>query len=432
MSSRKGPIISKQPKNIKAIAAWCAYDWGLSAYPVIITTFIIATYFTSKIAVDPIMGTHQWGNATALAGIIIAIFSPIFGAIADHGGHHKSWLGVFTVITIISAGLLWYAYPSMNYINFTLACVVLGTVGHNICMVFYNALLPNLSPPDYVGRISGWGWGLGYLGGLAALTIALYGFVEPKPAWLNAATFEQIRICGPLVAVWFAIFAFPLFIVTPEYSTNNLSMLPAIREGLKNLSHTLKTLPQQKTVLLFLIAQMIYIDGLNTIFAFGGIYAAGTFHLDMTQVILFGIAMNVFAGIGSIVFAWVDDYCGAKFMILLSLVLLTIFGLGVVLIKTVFEFWVFAGLLSLFVGPVQSSSRSLMAHLVTKEKATEMFGLYVFSGKVSTFIGPWVLGMMTLYFNSQRVGMASILIFFVIGASILWLVEEPKKIRTRA
>lgn len=330
-------------------------------------------------------------------------------------------------MAVISAGLLWYSYPNPSYVDFTLACVVFGTIGHTICMVFYNALLPNLSPPNYMGRISGWGWGLGYIGGLVALTIALYGFVETKPSWLNTATFEQIRICGPLVAIWFGIFAIPLFLWIPEYSKSNLPMRQAIKQGTQDLLHTLKTLPQQKNILLFLIAQMIYIDGLNTIFAFGGIYASGTFHMDMTNVILFGIAMNVFAGAGSIIFAWVDDIIGPKLTILLSLVLLTLFGLGVVLIKSIIEFWIFAALLSLFVGPVQSSSRSLMAHLAPKEKSTEMFGLYVFSGKVSTFVGPWLLGFMTFQFNSQRVGIASILIFFLIGATILWFVQRPKK-----
>lgn len=293
-------------------------------------------------------------------------------------------------------------------------------------MVFYNALLPNISPPAYVGRISGWGWGLGYLGGLAALTLALYGFIEAKPSWLNTANLEQVRISGPLVAIWFAVFAIPLFIYVPEYSAKILPLPQAIRQGLKDLTHTLKTLPQQKAILLFLIAQMIYIDGLNTIFAFGGIYAAGTFHLDLTHVILFGIVMNVFAGIGSIFFAWIDDYIGPKLTILLSLVMLIALGLAVVLVKTILGFWIFAGLLSLFVGPVQSSSRSLMAHLVPKEKATEMFGLYIFSGKVSTFIGPWLLGILTLYFNSQRAGMASTILFFIAGACVLCFVKEPK------
>jgi len=413
-------------KNFNAIVAWCIYDWGISAFPVIVTTFVFATYFTSKIAVNKIIGTHQWGNALALAGVLIAILSPILGAIADYSGKRKYWLGAFTVLTIISSALLWYAFPNYTYVDFTLACVVLGTIGLNICMVFYNALLPNLVPSDHIGRISGWGWGLGYFGGLAILIIAFYGFVNTQASWLNSTTFEQVRICGPLVAIWTLLFALPLFAIVPEYPSSELSMMQSIRHGIKSVVLTLKSMMHQKTIFIFLVAQMIYIDGLNTLFAFGGIYAAGTFHMNISEVLLFGIVMNTFAGLGSFLLAWIDDLLGAKFTILLSLILLALLGLGIVLITNITGFWILACLLSLFVGPVQSSSRSLMAHLVPKEKATEMFGFYILSGKISTFIGPWLLGMITFQFNSQRVGMGSVLIFFVIGAITLWFVRVPK------
>jgi UMF1 family MFS transporter len=413
------------PFNVKAVIAWCIYDWGISAFSVIVTTFVIATYFTNKIAVNDIVGTHQWGNAIAVAGFFLAVFSPIFGAIADYGGRRKCWLAGFSLLTMISSAFLWYAYPSPNAVAFTLTWVILGTFGANICMVFYNSLLPDLSPQDYLGRISGWGWGLGYFGGLAALSIALYGFIQAKPTWLNTETFEQIRICGPLVALWFAVFALPLFVMIPEPSNQKESLLIAVQLGLKNLYRTLKQLPRQKELFTFLIAQMIYIDGLNTIFAFAGIYAAGTFHMDITQIILYGIVMNIFAGVGCIALSWLDDALGAKFIILLSLFFLILLGLVIVLVTSKIEFWIFSGLLSLFVGPVQSSTRALMAKLVPKEKSAEMFGLYISSGKVTTFLGPLLLGTVTFYFDSQRVGMGSVLLFFLIGALLLWRVHEP-------
>lgn len=365
----------------------------------------------------------------ALAGIIIAVLSPIFGAIADFHGRRKIWLGTFTLFVIVSSSLLWYAYPHPSYVNFVLACVIVGTVALNLCMVFYNALLPYLAPSSFIGRISGWGWGLGYLGGVALLLITFYGFIHQPPSWLNPATFEQIRFSGPLVALWTLVFAIPLFVMVPEPASSQLNMSQAIRSGLKDLLATIKMLLQQKTILVFLIAQMIYIDALNTIFAFGGIYAAGTFHMDMSEVLLFGIAMSAFAGLGSILLAWVDDMIGSKPTILLSLFFLTTFGLGVVLITTKTGFWILACLLSLFVGSVQSSSRSLMTHLVPKEKATEMFGFYVLSGKITMFVGPWIVGTATLYFNSQRVGMGSVLSLFVIGAIILSLVRNPQEIK---
>lgn len=399
------------------------YDWGITSFSVIVTTFVIATYFTSQIAVNDIVGTHQWGNTMAIAGIIVAICSPIFGAIADYSGRRQYWLGVFTVGTIISAALLWYAYPKPTYVFYTLACVMIGTVTLNLSMVFYNALLPRLSPKRYMGRISGWGWGTGYFGGLIVLIIAFYGFVHANLTWLDLKTFAQIRICGPLVAVWTVLFTLPLFFILPQENLSGISLSKAIRHGLKDLVSTIKMMPRQKTIFIFLIAQMIYIDGLNTIFAFAGIYAAGTFHMSLSEVLLFGIVMNAFAGLGAILLAWVDDWLGAKCNILLSLILLLSLGLAIVLVTTKSSFWILASLLSLFVGPVQASSRSLMAHLVPKEKATEFFGFYVLSGKISTFVGPWLLGFMTLSFHSQRVGMGSVLSFFLLGAIILCFVR---------
>ena len=254
--------------------------------------------------------------------------------------------------------------------------------------------------------------------------IAFAAFVNAQPSWLNTQTYEQVRICGPLVAVWTIVFALPLFFLVRDYPSSGFSLSQAITRGLKDLGATIKSIRQQKSIFTFLIAQMIYIDGLNTLFAFGGIYAVGTFNMSLSEVLIFGIVLNAFAGLGSILLAWIDDLLGAKFTILLSLALLTLFGLGIVLATTKTEFWILASCLSLFVGSVQSSSRSLMTHLVPKEKATEMFGFYVLSGKVSTFIGPWLLGIMTLQFNSQRVGIASILFFFIIGASILMWVPK--------
>jgi len=414
----------------RAIISWCIYDWANSAFPVIVTTFIFAAYFTRKIASNEIIGTHQWGNAIALAGLGITLLSPIFGAIADYSGKRKQWLGFFTFIVILSSALLWYAYPSINYINTTLATVILGTLGLEIGMVFYNSMLPSLAPPNYLGRISGWSWSLGYLGGLVALIIALFGFVKGEPHWLNTTTAEQIRICGPFIALWFAVFSIPLFLFVPNYGINNYKLKQSISYGLHDLMKTIKTLPQQKNIFLYLIAHMIYIDGLNTIFAFGGIYAAGTFGMSMSDIILFGIVMNIAAGVGAAIMAWMDDLIGSKPTILCSLIALIFLSINIVLVHTKFWFWILGTCLCLFVGPVQSASRTLMARLIEKDNATEMFGLYAFSGKVTTFMGPWILGMATLSFNSQRVGMATVILFFILGGTLLWFVREPKKDQT--
>lgn len=417
----------KNQKPIVAIAAWCLYDWAAASFSIIVTTFIFATYFTTKVAENQIVGTYQWANATSIAGLIIALASPLSGAIADHGGHHKRWLLFFTWLCVISTALLWFSYPERSSVYFTLTCVVLGTVGLEVALVFYNAFLLRLAPKDYLGRISGWGWGSGYLGGIMALSIALFIFVKTKFSWLDATAAEQIRICGPFAAIWYALFSLPLFLIMPEISSASRPLPQAIRLGWRELLSTLKKLPKEKNIFIYLFSHMIYTDGLNTLFAFGGIYAAGTYGLSFEEVMVFGITMNITAGLGAIVFGWMDDYFGSKETVIVSLIFLTILGIPLLFLHDKYVFWVVALLLGLFVGPVQSASRSMMVRLIEyKDASAEMFGLYALSGKITAFIGPWLLGTITLAFSSQRVGMGTVLIFFAAGAILLLPVRVVK------
>jgi len=409
----------KKTASLPALIAWCLYDSASASFSIVVTTFIFATYFTTSVAANKITGTYQWANATALAGLVIALSSPLFGAIADHGGYHKRWLLFFTAMSVLFTALLWFAYPNQHSVYFMLTCVVLGTIGFEVALVFYNAYLPQLVRKDYLGRMSGWGWGCGYLGGILALTIALVFFVRGG-TWLDRQTAEQVRICGPFVAVWYSVLALPLFILVPEIVVTKKPLLTAVRSGCRELLHTIKTLPKEKNIFIYLISHMIYTDGLNTLFAFGGIYAAGTYGLTFEEVLLFGITMNIAAGIGALSLAWVDDYLGSKPTVIFSLFCLTIVGFPILLLHDKYLFWMCALVACLFVGPIQSASRSLMVRLIRdKNTSAEMFGLYALSGRITAFIGPWLLGNITLLFNSQRVGMTTILVFFMVGALLL-------------
>lgn len=417
-----------------AILSWCAYDWACTSYSIIIVTFIFSTYFTTKVAPNEILGTYQWANATSLAGIIVALSSPLFGAIADHGGHHKRWLILFTWLCVIPTSLLWFSYPEPRVVNFTLICVVIGLIGYEVSQVFYNAFLPMLAPSKYLGRISGWGWGSGYLGGIVALSIALLFFVKSPPKFLITSTFAHIRICGPFVAVWYGLFSLPLFLKMPQLTGHYLPLKQAIIAGSRELWQTVKTLPREKNILLYLISHMFYADGLNTLFAFGGIYAAGTYGLTFEEVLYFGITMNLTSGLGALSLGWVDDYLGSKATVLLSLFFLILLGTPMLFLHNKYYFWGLALVVCIFVGPVQSASRSLMVRLITtKTMSAQMFGLYALSGKITAFLGPWCLGFLTYTFNSQRVGMATVIVFLMIGAILLlpvrvlkeWSMNEP-------
>ncbi|MHA1108509.1 MAG: MFS transporter [Alphaproteobacteria bacterium] len=412
----------------RAIFSWCLYDWANSAYPTVVTTFIFATYFTTAVAESPEAGTAVWGYAMGTAGLAVALLSPVLGAIADSAGRRKPWLGVMTVTGVLTTALLWYTLPDSADIMWALALVVLSTIAFEFGMVFYNAMLPDIVGPDRVGRVSGWGWGLGYVGGLSCLVVALFGFVKTDTPLFGLSTEDaaHVRAVVVLAAAWFGLFSLPLFLFTPDRPSTGLGAGQAVREGLATLRATLRDIRSHATILRFLVARMFYADGLVTLFAVGGIYAAGTFGMDFGEVIQFGIALNVTAGLGALAFGWADDRIGAKPVIMISLIALVGLGAGALIVESKTAFWIIGMALGIFVGPAQSASRSLMARLAPQELRTEMFGLYALSGKATAFMGPIAFGSATAFFDSQRAGMATILIFLAAGLLLLLPVREPR------
>jgi len=411
--------------------AWALYDWANSAFGAVINTFVFATYFSQAIASDHVTGTAQWGWALTASAMIGAVLGPMLGAIADTGGRRKPWIFVFTWVSVLATSLLWFAEPDPSWVLFTLVAVVIANLGLEMAGIFYNGMLSDLAEPDWIGRLSGWAWGLGYLGGLGCLIVALFGFVQTEtPLFgLDKATAEHVRATAPLVALWLAVFSVPLFLLTPDKPVGGLPALVAIRRGLAKLYQTITNLRDHGKIVHFLLARMLYIDGLNTLFAFGGIYAAGTFGFELADVITFGILLNVTAGLGAFAFAWLDDRLGPKTVILIALTGLFACGLGAVLTHNVLHFWIIGGFLGVFVGPTQAASRTLMAKLAPPEQQTEMFGLYALSGKITAFLGPLILGTVTLWADSQRAGMATILLFFAAGFALLWMLKPDQSSR---
>ena len=412
----------------KGLVAWCLYDWANSAFPTVIITFVFAAYFTKGVAKDVVTGTSQWGWAMSISALAVGLLAPILGAVADKGGRRKPWLLVFTGLTVIASALLWQIKPDVSFVMLALILAGLANFAFEMGMVFYNAMLPDIAPRKMLGRWSGWGWGIGYIGGLTCLAVTLAGFVQTETPWfgLSRDMAEHLRATPVLVAVWFALFAIPLFLLTPDQPSRRLSPTAAIRDGIGILLATFKKIRSYSQVARYLLARMIYTDGINTLFAFGGIYAAGTFGMPFSELIMFGIAINLTAGLGAAIFAWLDDKIGPKRVILIALVVLTVLGGILLIIQDKTQFWIFGVLLGLFVGPAQSASRSLMAHIAPAELRTEMFGLYAFSGKATAFIGPALLALATDMFQSQRAGMATILIFFLVGGLLLLPVVDAR------
>ncbi|MGJ3259834.1 MAG: MFS transporter [Rhodospirillales bacterium] len=412
---------SSKPGSKLGIAAWCLYDWANSAFPTVIITFVFAAYFTKGVAPDEVTGTALWGQAIGWSALFVAVISPVAGAITDHTGPRKPWLFVMTLACIGFSAALWTVAPEQNMMIWGLVLVACANAAFETGMVFYNAMLTRLVPDSHLGRVSGWGWGTGYAGGLACLVLVLVLFVQTDtPLFgLDKEQAEDLRITGPFVAVWMAVFSIPIFLFSPDKPATGVGIGEAVRRGFRELVDTFRRARAHANVFRYLIARMIYTDGLNTLFTFGGIYAAGTFGMAFADLIVFGIGINVTAGLGAFAFAWLDDRWGPIRVIYISLAALTVLGGAILLITDITLFWIIGLALGLFMGPAQSASRSLMAHLAPPELRTEMFGLYALSGKATAFLGPMLVGALTAAFDSQRVGMAGILVFLVVGGLLL-------------
>ena len=410
----------------KEIWSWCFYDFGNSAFTTLVITFIYSTYFTKAIAENEIDGTYLWSQAIAITAVIVSLLSPILGAIADKGGYRKIFLTLTTYMSIGATALLFF--PIKGQILFALILVVIANVNFELGGVFYNAYLPEIVSRKKIGRISGIGWGAGYLGGLLAMLIAMVGFVSPDVPWfgLDIDTGEHIRATNILVAAWFFIFTLPAILYLKEKKVESANRIGiVVLNSIQALKKTFQEIKIYKNTVRFLISRLIYNDGLVTIFAFGAIYASGTFGFTFNEIMIFGIVLNIAAGSGAFLMGYIDDVIGGKLTIQISLIGLMIAVLLAVFANSKLLFWVSGIIVGFFAGPNQSASRSLMGRLTPPDKINEFYGFFAFSGKLTSFLGPMLLGIFTKYFSSQRYGVAVVFIFFFVGFLLMRNVNEP-------
>lgn len=447
---------SSYPRR-SAVISWMFFDWAAQPYFSLITTFVFAPYFATRVAADPATGQSLWGFATAAAGLIIALASPVLGAIADASGRRKPWIAGFGAIFVIGACIMWIGKPGDPALIMPLLIAYgFATIGVEFATVFNNAMMPTLVPPDQIGRLSGSGWALGYVGGILSLIIVL-GFMAANPVTghtlfglmpifgLDPATFQGDRISAPLSGLWFVVFVLPMFLLTPDFPAK-MSPRRAMREGLADLRHTLSELPKHRSMMAFLIANMIYTDGLVSLFAFGGIYAAGTFGWNTIQIGTFGIILAVAGTIGAFLGGKLDDAFGPKRVIAGSMLLLLLSIISILLIdrETILFMKVtppvpggglFAApaekaylalgcLIGMAGGPLQAASRTLLIRLAPQDRIGQFFGLFALTGKVTSFMGPLLIGVVTAVTASQKAGMAVLVLFFVAGLGLLARVRE--------
>jgi len=335
------------------------------------------------------------------------LLSPILGALADKGGYRKFFLILSTLICALFSILLYF--PTEGEVYFALTCFVIANISFEMGSVFCNSYLPDLSSNDNIGRISGYAWGLGFLGGLLALFLSLLLFDINNP--------DEIRKINILVGIWFLLFSIPTFLFVKDKKREKMNK-EHIYSSFRAIKETFRTIANYRKIYRFLIARLFFNDGLITIFALGGVYAVGTLDFSFEEVMMLGIVLNFCAGIGSFLFGYIEDKIGANKVINISLIVLMIATFIAYYSPETNNpkewFWVAGVFLGLMVGPNQSCSRSLMARLTPKEKQNEFFGFFALTGKATSFLGPLFFGIVTK-FHSQQMALWVVIILLLIG-----------------
>ncbi len=425
------------------------FDWAAQPFHTLIMTFIFAPYFTSTVAPNGVIGQSYWGYTVGIAGIFIALMSPILGALADTSGPRKPWIAGFTIIGGISIFSLWFMTPSADSstLIWGLIAFAIGLICFEFAAVFNNAMMPDLVPRSELGKLSGSSWALGYIGGLICLIIML-GFMVASPETgktllgsnpifgLDAATHEGDRASGPLSGLWFIIFVIPLFLFTPDQKRRE-RISGSIKNSLKSLGNSIRSLPKKPSLFAFLTSSMLYRDALNGLYAFGGIYAAGVMQWSIIYIGIFGIIANLTGAVGAWLGGRADSRFGSKFVVTSCIVVLIITSILIVSTDQQHILWtkvasdnnpsnlpdvlffICGGLIGAAGGSLQASSRTLMVDQAEPGKMTEAFGLYALSGRATSFIAPLAIAFVTAAFSSQRIGITPVIVLFAVSLLLL-------------
>ena len=454
------PLMPSRKASRPAILGWLLFDWACQPFFTLVTTFVFAPYFASALAPDPVTGQSLWGYATAAAGLVLAVLSPVLGSIADATGPKKPWIATCGLVLFAASFALWYAAPGQPHaIAIALVGFAFGTVAVEVAAVFNNAMIPHLVPPERYGRLSGTGWAMGYCGGLVSLVIVL-GFLAADPAsmktvfgldplfGLDPAMREGDRITGPFSALWFLLFVLPLFLLHARHSPLRHEPQAGGAARIAQVKSTIADARRHESVGRFLVANMVYQDALVALFAFGGIYGAGVFGWQAIELGIFGILLTITGTLGALVGGRLDDRIGAKPVILGAILILALVCVGVLSLgreHVLFviptappapddglygsapeKIFVLLGLvIGAVAGPLQASSRSLLARLVPAQEAGRYFGLLALSGKVTSFLAPLAVAVATAIFQTQAAGPAVLILFLCVG---FWLLSGVKRV----
>ncbi len=403
--------------NIKSYK-YSLYDFANSAFTTVIITFVFSNYFAESIVQDMVNGQAYWGWAISISGLCIAFSGPFLGNLADKKNLNSIILKTSTYLCILFTAALWFAKPSSEYILFTLIIVCLANYFYELSSMFYNSLLILSADKQHVGKVSGFAFALGYLGGIITLILTIILLIQSNYL-IDLDQKINFRSSAIFVALWFLIFSYPLLYQT-KYKKIKLN---------KKKSNSLKKILWNNgltNTTRFLFARLLYADGLNTIFVMGGIFAVGVFKLSINELLMMSVFMNVAALIGASFGGYFNDKYNSKKTISFSLICLIFFSILIIFTQSKINFFIFSFFLGLFIGPIQSASRVMITKLTNIEDQNKAFGLFATSGKLTSFFGPFLVGTITFITENQRIGFASVLLLLISGWIILYRTKGLK------
>ena len=407
---------------MKKIFNFALYDFANSAFTTIIITFIFSTYFAKQIAPNPVLGQSYWGWTIGITGVVVALIGPLLGTIADKKNYSEFFIKIFTIICISLTCLLWFSKPSEKYLIYTLFIVGLANIFYELSLIFYNSTLKKISESNNLGKSSGFSFALGYIGGIIVLIICITIFIDNNslPFGLSKENSENVRATSILVAFWYLIFSMPFLFNLKKTNKNEI-------EEKINYTKNFKELIWDKglnNIGKFLLARMLYADGLNAIIIMGGIFAVGVFSLEIKDLLVLSVLMNITAFIGAIVGGYANDRFSSKSVIIFSLIGLILSSSIILFLKSKVIFLFFASINGFFIGPVQSASRVFMTKSIDENNQASGFGLFALSGKLTSFIGPLLVSTITYISNSQKIGFSSAIALLLIGLLVLLKVKK--------
>lgn len=420
---------ARTPGTTWQIVAWSAWDWGGAAFNAVMTTFIFtALYLTGEDFGGAAHATTVLAFAMSISGLAIALLAPVAGQRTDHSGRRKRWLGINTVIVAALTGACFFVQPHESFLLFGALLIAAGHVFFEIAGVNYNAMLLQISTKATIGKISGFGWAAGYLGGIVALLIVYFGLIKPEVGifGITGADGMTYRAVAVFSALWILLFSIPVMLAIPESKPDPTMPRVGFVQSYVELYRTIRRLGKTAPhTLYFLASSAIFRDGLAAIFTFGAVLAVGSFGFKTGDVLIFAIAGNVVAAVGALSAGFFDDKFGPKAVIVVSLIGLLLSGGTLLFLGGKGAFWIFGLILCLFVGPAQSSARTFMGRLAPEGAEGEIFGLYATTGRAVSFLAPQLFGMSIVIFGAQRWGIIGILVVLLAGLLLLLPVKAP-------